>query len=71
MISKSLVLLTLLFSAAFAAPIGDSSNNEGLVKRAGGSRNDPIHATFDITGWEDIAEENCFAMLCVRDGDQV
>ncbi|KAJ5195301.1 uncharacterized protein N7498_008739 [Penicillium cinerascens] len=71
MISKNLFFLTLLFPAAFAAPIGDSSNNEGLVKRAGGSRNDPVHATFDITGWEDIAEENCYAMLCIRNGDRV
>jgi hypothetical protein len=28
-------------------------------------------ADFDITNWLNIAEENCYAMLCLFDGNRV
>jgi hypothetical protein len=64
------VFLICLFPV-FAAPITESPDETGLVARtAGSSRADPIQATFDITGWEGIAEENCYAMLCLLDGER-
>jgi hypothetical protein len=43
-----------------------------LVKRVpGDSASNPIDADFDITGWPNIAEENCYAMLCLLGGNRV
>lgn len=42
-----------------------------IAKRDPGSQGEPIDATFDITGWEDIAEENCRVMLCVLGGKRI
>ena len=76
---KSLVcrlcLLSLLSSVTLAAPVAEPieeiDSEPGLVKRAGGSHGDPIDATFNIAGWPNIAEENCFVMLCMLGGERV
>ncbi|RAO73004.1 uncharacterized protein BHQ10_009016 [Talaromyces amestolkiae] len=44
---------------------------EGLTFSKRSSRANPIDATFDITLWPNIAEENCFAMLCLQNGNRV
>ncbi|KAF1990254.1 hypothetical protein K402DRAFT_401118 [Aulographum hederae CBS 113979] len=70
--TTSLCLYSLLFSAALAAPTAEVHGESQLVKRdPGDSKEDPLPATFDISNWPDIAEENCFAMLCLRGGDRV
>ena len=61
-----LCIFSSLFSAALAAPTGAD-----LVKRAGDNPTDPIEANFDITGWEDLAEEDCYAMLYLLGGKKV
>ena len=73
----SLCLAPLLFFVVSAAPFSeladmneDLSDTRDLVKRVGETRFNPVHATFDITGWPGIAEENCYAMLCMHGGDR-
>lgn len=75
--SKDLVgrlcLFSLLCYTAIAAPILDSTDesdvsfNESAVlqKRVPGDASDPWLKNFDTTNWPNIAEENCFAMLCL------
>ncbi|KAF2963464.1 hypothetical protein GQX73_g10109 [Xylaria multiplex] len=65
-------------SAILAAPLAESSVEYGtdydksqLSTRASGTRNDPKDAFFNIAGWENIAEEDCFAMLCLMGGNRV
>lgn len=81
----ALCLLSFLCCMTVAAPIttGDenelmdndsifSKGNETLTKRVpGANRNNPIDATFDITNWEDLAEQNCQIMLCLMGGNRV
>ncbi|KAI0546004.1 hypothetical protein F4679DRAFT_599062 [Xylaria curta] len=77
-ILSKLCLLLLCCSVVLGAPITESevehetdyANNQ-LSRRAGGSKNDPKDASFDITGWENIAEEDCYAMLCLMGGERV
>jgi hypothetical protein len=77
-------LLYFLCSVATAAPVLEDLNqsdmffNEtGLEKRAAGDTEaEPIEATFDPYagdkgGWPNIAEENCYAMLCMLGGQRV
>ncbi|KAI8627086.1 hypothetical protein F5Y19DRAFT_477975 [Xylariaceae sp. FL1651] len=42
-----------------------------MARGDGSSRNSPIDASFDISGWENIAEENCYIMLCLMGGNRV
>lgn len=79
MLSKALTsqtfLLSLLFSVAFAAPFNEPVE-AGLVARAGDggepgkSKSNPKNAEFDISNWEDISEEDCYAMLCLKGGER-
>ncbi|KAI1739744.1 hypothetical protein F4680DRAFT_466253 [Xylaria scruposa] len=39
-----------------------------LDKRTKGDINDPIPVTLNVANWQDIAEENCFIMLCRYNG---
>jgi hypothetical protein len=58
------VSLTLFIcSVVVAMPIKEAD----IAKRTPGDANDPIEATFDVSNWQNIAEENCFAMLCLND----
>ncbi|GAM91298.1 hypothetical protein ANO11243_093460 [Dothideomycetidae sp. 11243] len=42
-------------------------NDTNLLRRAlGNTEQQPIDKTFDITGWTDMAEQNFYAMLCMR-----
>lgn len=79
MLSKALTsqtfLLSLLFSVAFAAPFNEPVE-AGLVARAGDgsepgkSKSNPKNAEFDISNWEDISEEDCYAILCLKGGER-
>jgi hypothetical protein len=72
MISKGLFLFSLLWCAAtLAAPVIQVDNEIELFKRTGSTQSDPTDAYFDITNWPDIAEEDCFVMLCVEGGNLV
>jgi len=42
-----------------------------LFKRARGDENNPIDVTIDVSGWKDIAEENCYQMLCHHDAQLI
>lgn len=75
-------LFSLSWAVVLAAPV-DGRNDELLVPRnttqpgklvpraPGDTASDPIDITFDITGWPNIAEENCYAMLCLLNGNRV
>lgn len=74
-IFKSIVggfcLFSLLGSAVIAAPAAVMQVTE-LVKRVpGDGKTDYIDATFDTTHWPNIAEQNCYAMLCLLSGNRV
>ncbi|KAI0169910.1 hypothetical protein GGR52DRAFT_592504 [Hypoxylon sp. FL1284] len=73
-----LFLLSLSCSTAIAAPAAElldeteaRENGSSLAVRASGTQRDPIPAHFDITGWENIAEEDCYVMLCLENGNRV
>lgn len=71
-LTSRLCLFSLLCSATLAAPVAEPINEAELVKRVpGASAADPIDANFDITNWPNIAEENCYAMLCLLGGNRV
>jgi hypothetical protein len=71
-LTSRLCLCSLLCSATLAAPAAEPINEAELVKRApGDSAADPIDAVFDITHWPNIAEENCYVMLCLLNGNRV
>lgn len=70
-----LCLLSLTFTTALAAPATDLISEletreevRDLTRRAGESESNPVDATFDISGWENIAEMNCYVMLCLKGG---
>lgn len=81
--SKSFIgkfcLFLFWWTATIAVPITElvdeietRENVTYIMKReAGDSASDPVNAEFDITGWENIAEEDCFVMLCLRGGNRV
>ncbi|GFF70574.1 hypothetical protein IFM47457_02670, partial [Aspergillus lentulus] len=63
--------LSLLVCFLSAAPVIEPTHETGLVARTGntapgGSKGNRKAATFDTTGWEDIAEEDCYVMLCLK-----
>jgi hypothetical protein len=62
--------LLLHSSLTFAAPV-EAVEATKVVKRATGTEADPHQATFDISGWPDIAEEDCFIALCILDGRRI
>ena len=80
-----LCLLSLLYSIVSAAPMAAVDTNESLrnesslskdigvltTRAPGDSFLEPIDATFDITGWESIAEQDCYVMLCLMNGRRV
>lgn len=73
MVFKDLCLLFLLCcSATLGAPVPEATNiTESLTFPKRNTRANPIDATFDITLWPNIAEENCFIMLCLQNGNRV
>ncbi|KAH9889656.1 hypothetical protein F4778DRAFT_796729 [Xylariomycetidae sp. FL2044] len=44
--------------------ISKDSEDSALIERARGDINNPIPATFNVFNWKDIAEENCYVILC-------
>lgn len=58
-----LLLLFLLSPMLLAAP--------ATKRTQGTTRDNPIPITFDITNWPNIAEEDCYAMLCIFGGQRV
>jgi hypothetical protein len=66
----SLAFLLLSSPFAIAAPAIDVSDIT-IVKRAAGTEADPHDARFNIDGWESIAEQDCYIMLCVLGGRRV
>ncbi|KAI1138391.1 hypothetical protein F5Y05DRAFT_413012 [Hypoxylon sp. FL0543] len=66
-----LCLLSLWWSATIATPIETGENAKHIIKRAGNSPSDPIDAEFNTAGWENIAEEDCYVMLCLKNGNRV
>ncbi|KAI0528410.1 hypothetical protein GGR58DRAFT_509383 [Xylaria digitata] len=77
LVGKFCVLLVCC-SAILAAPLAGSSVEHGadydeirLSARGDGTQNDPKDAFFNIAGWQNIAEEDCYAMLCLMGGNRV
>lgn len=67
----STALLSLASSVASAAPAKEATPH-GLAKRAdGSSRAQAKNAVFDIDGWLNIAEINCYIMLCFMGGNRI
>jgi hypothetical protein len=71
----SILILPLLWVTTHAAPVElhdtpyDTSSTKIAVRTvpaAGqpGSQSNPIITTFDVSTWQDIAEQDCYAILC-------
>ncbi|KAF1958480.1 hypothetical protein CC80DRAFT_592168 [Byssothecium circinans] len=61
------VFLSFTWSLALAAPVNDLSPSP-LAKRAEdgpGSKANPKQGVFKIQGWENLAEIDCYIMLCI------
>lgn len=58
------LLLSLTPSLTLAAPVDDVSARH-LAKRGDGTRQNPKQAIFKIEGWTDLAEIDCYIMLCL------
>jgi hypothetical protein len=68
-LATGLCLVSLLWPAALAAPVAEAIKGVELEKRyAGESPGNPIMAYFNVGSWPNIAEENCYAMLCLNRG---
>ncbi|KAF4153157.1 hypothetical protein CNMCM6069_001119 [Aspergillus lentulus] len=72
---SQLFLLLLSCSPVFTVPVNVPGGGADLIARAGNngkgtSKSNPKDATFDVTGWEDIAEEDCYVMLCLKNGER-
>lgn len=78
------MMLIMHLSLALAAPIDPSNREIQSVPEAGGelqtdidlekranSQSNPTDAYFDVSGWPDIAEEDCKMMLCDFNGERV
>ncbi|KAF4162545.1 hypothetical protein CNMCM6936_001974 [Aspergillus lentulus] len=65
-------LLSLFCSPALAAPVDNLADEAALITRAdrGSVKSNPKDATFDVTGWKDISEEDCYVMLCLKGGER-
>ncbi|KAI1170211.1 hypothetical protein F4777DRAFT_584136 [Nemania sp. FL0916] len=75
-----LLFFYLSCSSTFAIPVSevlrDVEDSENITysimtRGDGSSKSSPVDASFDISGWENIAEENCYIMLCLMDGNRV
>ncbi|KAF2152770.1 hypothetical protein K461DRAFT_313393 [Myriangium duriaei CBS 260.36] len=68
-----LFYLSILYDVSIAAPTADRRGVSSSLLRRGdrGSKTNPIPATFDITQWPDIAEENCYVMFCKLNGNRL
>lgn len=67
------VILSLTSSITIAAPVNDVSPNP-LAKRVEptsgpGSKGQPKNLQISIDGWRDLAEINCYIMLCILGTD--
>jgi hypothetical protein len=68
-------VLSILWVAAQAAPLSkprgaiDNDIVMKVIPRDIGDENNPIPATFDVSGWQDIAEGNCYVILCDYGGN--
>ncbi|KAL7623134.1 hypothetical protein AAE478_006815 [Parahypoxylon ruwenzoriense] len=49
----------------------DLEQSAGLEPEKRQTQNNPIQLNVDVSNWQDIAEENCFAMLCRYNGQRV
>ncbi|KAF2676374.1 hypothetical protein K458DRAFT_437278 [Lentithecium fluviatile CBS 122367] len=62
------ILLSFTSSITLAAPVSDESPNP-LAKRVtygdGSSKDKPLRGIFRIEGWTDLAEIDCYIMLCI------
>lgn len=69
------LMLLLHSSYTVAAPIvssrGSIQHRAGIEFAKRNNRNSPIDATFNVAGWQDIAEEDCYVMLCRYGGERV
>lgn len=74
-----LCLFSILCPITLSAPVIEqgthvyalSSNESYLIKkRVLGDQNNPFPATFNIAGWPNIAEEDCYVMLCLLGGQR-
>ena len=67
-------VLSLLCSVTIAAPVIDFIDGIAHLKRGNGesgqpgTKDNPKDATFDVTDWPDLAEQDCYAMLCLGKG---
>ncbi|KAK5632912.1 hypothetical protein RRF57_008626 [Xylaria bambusicola] len=39
-------------------------SDTSLAKRTAGNTNNPILITVDVSRWQDIAEQNCYVIIC-------
>lgn len=58
------LILSLTAYITFAVPLSDVGTTP-LAKRGDGSKDYPKKAIFKIEGWEDLAEIDCYIMLCI------
>jgi hypothetical protein len=77
---RLLCVISLLCTATFAAPIAESldvaieaeknvTTKELVILGAPpGSKGNPKDAFFEISGWWELAEMDCYAMLCLGKG---
>ena len=76
------LLLFMLFGSSIAAPISISSGESGgdveqrapeveLESEKRQTQANPLPIIVNVAGWQDIAEENCYVMLCQYGGQRV
>jgi hypothetical protein len=63
------IILSLTLTITIAAPVSDVTP-DSLVKRGDGSKKEsPRRGVFKIEGWLDLAEVDCYIMLCIIGGN--
>jgi hypothetical protein len=67
----SILLCGLFLAPGLSIPVTQPSATQLLKRAPGDSPVEPIEARFNISGWRDIAELNCYNMLCIRGGNRI
>ncbi|KAI1498382.1 hypothetical protein F5X99DRAFT_431853 [Biscogniauxia marginata] len=74
-IGFSKLLLFAFLGSTFAAPIfqpkGEIEQPTGFESEKRQTQANPLQMTVDVSNWQDIAEENCYVMLCDYNGQRV
>lgn len=70
-IAAQVLVFSLLCAVISAAPTPFPFNGTALVKRDGQDEQHPLVVHININGWENTAEEDCFAWLCIYGAKRV